>query len=211
MHEIDVTVTDYILALECLVFSYLFYKNRASIIHKYFAYFFISLSLAAFIGGTVHGFFPNENSIYYKILWKITLMLIGVTSLVACLIASKLKSLQVKSNLVYSASTIYVFIVTFICDQFYIAIIAYLPSILFLLISFITLYKNTKLKSVLKAIISILLTVIASIIQQLKIAIHPIYFNHNSLYHLIEFIALLMLFKSVKQLPEIFQAQGEIQ
>jgi hypothetical protein len=40
----------------------------------------------------------------------------------------------------------------------------------------------------------------AAFIQQLGIAIHPAYFNHNSTYHFIQAIGLLILFKGSKGL-----------
>jgi hypothetical protein len=46
----------------------------------------------------------------------------------------------------------------------------------------------------------ILISFGAAFIQQLGIAIHPAYFNHNSTYHFIQAIGLLILFKGSKGL-----------
>ena len=47
---------------------------------------------------------------------------------------------------------------------------------------------------------SIILTFIAAFIQQSELAIHPIYFNHNALYHILQAVALIMIFITLKYL-----------
>jgi len=44
-----------------------------------------------------------------------------------------------------------------------------------------------------EAAISLLATLIAAAIQQLQIAMHPTYFNHNAIYHLLQAVALALL------------------
>ncbi len=39
---------------------------------------------------------------------------------------------------------------------------------------------------------------VAAGVQQLGIALHPVYFDHNALYHLIQAVAVLMLFLSAR-------------
>jgi hypothetical protein len=38
------------------------------------------------------------------------------------------------------------------------------------------------------------LTLVAAVVQQRRIALHPAYFNHNALYHAIQAIALGMIY-----------------
>jgi hypothetical protein len=42
------------------------------------------------------------------------------------------------------------------------------------------------------------LTFVAAAVQQLRIAIHPVYFNHNALYHVIQAGALLLIFVAAR-------------
>jgi hypothetical protein len=35
-------------------------------------------------------------------------------------------------------------------------------------------------------------------VQQLRIAVHPVYLNHNALYHVIQFVALWMIFVAAR-------------
>ena len=39
-----------------------------------------------------------------------------------------------------------------------------------------------------------LLSVLAALLQQARIAIHPVYFDHNALYHVVQAAALVLLY-----------------
>ena len=63
MNEPDVTLTDYALTLECGLFVYwlLVHGQTDNPLRLWFAVFFASIGVAAFSGGTVHGYFPNAD------------------------------------------------------------------------------------------------------------------------------------------------------
>jgi predicted Co/Zn/Cd cation transporter (cation efflux family) len=46
----------------------------------------------------------------------------------------------------------------------------------------------------------LVLSFIAAAIQQIGIGLHPLYFNHNALYHLIQAIGLFLLFWTARRL-----------
>jgi hypothetical protein len=82
MTEPDVALTDYGLAIECALFSYLLYRRGGQQpLRGWFVLFFASTGLAAFTGGTVHGFFLDVETKGYAILWPLTLVAIGITAL----------------------------------------------------------------------------------------------------------------------------------
>jgi hypothetical protein len=76
----------------------------------------------------------------------------------------------------------------------------YIPAIIFLFIAFGILYFRKKNTLILLGLVGIILTFIAAWIQQSQIALHPIYFNHNALYHLVQAIALLLIFFALKKI-----------
>jgi hypothetical protein len=45
-------------------------------------------------------------------------------------------------------------------------------------------------------IVGLVLTFLGAAVQQLKLAVHPVYFDHNALYHLIQFVALWMIYRA---------------
>ena len=46
------------------------------------------------------------------------------------------------------------------------------------------------------------MTFAAALVQRLKVAVHPEYFDHNALYHLIQGVAVLLIFVWMKAIVE---------
>jgi hypothetical protein len=206
--EPDVTLTDYGLALENALLTYLLYSQRDS--HKslraWFALFFGSTSAAALSGGTVHGFFLDEASIGYAILWPLTLIAIGVTALAAWSIAARVQFSETTARWISFVAAVefagYSAIVWFVAQTFTVAVANYLPATIFLLLAFISLYRraDTQRRRIALGLWGLLLTFIGAALQQAEIALHPRYFNHNALYHLIQGVALFMIFLAAREL-----------
>jgi hypothetical protein len=199
MTELDVTLTDYFLAVECALFAYLIcrQKNCERLFRFWFSLFFGSLSFASLTGGTVHGFFLNEASLGYRILWPLTLIFIGITAFTAWMIGSILFfSKAAKEVLVLAGLTLilYCVIILAVNQTFTVAIVYYLPSAVFLFIALLGLYRRVQTKEVFMGLFGLGLTFFAVVIQQSKIGLHPLYFNYNALYHLIQAVGLFMIF-----------------
>ena len=204
MTEPDVTLTDYCLAFEGALFALLMYARGegAAPLRWWFVLFFGSLSLAAATGGTVHGFFLDGATTGYAILWPSTLIAIGATTVATWMIGAQLafsdRAVRWISLLAAIQFAVYCLIVLLITDDFRIAIVNYLPAVFFLLAIFAIKYVQTRKPQVVIGLIGIVLTLLASFVQQAGVAIHPLYFNHNALYHVIQAVALLMIFASAR-------------
>ena len=79
MTEPDVTLTDYVLAVECAILAWCLNRVDGSneALRKAFILFFAAIGFAAMTGGSVHGFFPDERTTGYAVLWSLTLIAIG--------------------------------------------------------------------------------------------------------------------------------------
>ncbi len=201
--EPDVALTDYGLAFLSFILAVLIYrmKTKNQRLKLIITLFYISLALASAIGGTVHGFFPEKDSLGHGVLWKLTLISIGVTALLSWIMAGELLWPKYRKIIVYLASAefiLYALYVIFINQEFKTAVYNYVPAIVLLLFSLIYIYVKSKKRLLLAGILGIFLTFIAAWIQQSQIALHPMYFNHNALYHLIQMIALLLIFSAFK-------------
>ena len=198
--EPAVTLTDYALAIECAVFAVLLMRRDSSDRTQRFwlVVFFASIGGASLLGGTVHGFFPDTASPGHGVLWSATLLAILVTSLATWLIGAVLllngRSATLVRRLAIVQLAIFSFVVLFVRREFFIAIIAYLPATLFLLIALIVAYRSRRLPALRWGITGLTLTFVAAAIQQLHINVHPYYFDHNALYHVIQGAALWMIF-----------------
>ena len=198
--EPAVALTDFALAIECVVFVLLLARGDASdrTLRLWFVVFFASAGLASVLGGSVHGFFPDKNSDGRQILWQATLLAILVTALAAWNIGAGLLLTERKATVVRRLAilqlVIFSFVVMFVKPEFYIAIIAYLPATLFLLIGLISGYRSRRLPALRWGIAGLGLTFLAAAVQRLNIGIHPHYFDHNALYHVIQGAGLWMIF-----------------
>ncbi|MGH7408224.1 MAG: DUF6962 family protein [Candidatus Methylomirabilales bacterium] len=198
--EPDVTLTDYGLAIECALFTYLLYRRggRPQPLRTWFAVFFGSASVASLTGGTVHGFFLDVKTVGYAILWPATLVAIGVTALSTWAIGARIQfSAGVARGISIGAAVGfagYCVVVLFVAQTFRIAVLNYLPAAIFLLGVLTIAYARVREREVLVGMGGLVLIFVAAGVQQGGVALHPVYFNHNALFHLIQAVALFMLF-----------------
>ena len=202
--EPAVTLTDYALAIECAVFVLLLMRRDASdrALRFWFVVFFASAGGASLLGGTVHGFFPDAASNGRRILWQATLLATLVTGLAAWNIGSILllnpRGATIVRLLAIAQLIAFSFAVLLVRHEFFIAIIAYLPATLFLLIGLVAAYRSRRLPALRWGMAGLGLTFLAAAVQRLNIALHPYYFDHNALYHVIQGTALWMIFRAAR-------------
>ena len=204
MLEPDVTLTDYALAVECAVLCVLLRRTTVADSRPriWWGLLFASVGVGSLLGGTAHGFFPDQRSHGYVALWTGTLLALGVTS-VAMWIAGANAGLSDPARLwIARASAVmfaaYTFVVLFVSTRFVVAIAAYLPAAVFLLAIFVMVGRQGQRSTY--GIVGIGLSFVAAAVQQMRIALHPTYFNHNALYHLIQGVGLALLFVGARQL-----------
>ena len=206
MTEPAVTLTDYGLAIECAVFVFALVRldARDRTLRFWFVVFFASIGAASVFGGTVHGFFLAASSPGRRILWPATLLSILVTSLAAWTIGAILQLDEHRAALVRRLAiaqlVLFSLVVLFVTSRFYVGIIAYLPSTLFLLFALLTTYSRRPDTAVSWGVTGLALTLAAAAVQQLHIGLHPVYFNHNALYHVIQGAALWMIFLAARSI-----------
>lgn len=200
MTEPAVTLTDYALAVECAAFVIALSRldARDKELCFWFVVFFASIGAASILGGTVHGFLLAASSPGRRILWPATIISILVTSFAAWNIGAFLKLDERKGALVRRLAlaqlVLFALVALFVTSKFYVGIIAYLPSTLFLLFALVTTYIRRPDRGIRWGITGLGLTLVAAVVQQVRVGIHPVYFNHNALYHVIQGAALGMIF-----------------
>jgi hypothetical protein len=205
MTQVDVILTDYGLAAECVCFSILIARRRTGT-HAFparFLAFFFSIAIAAAAGGTVHGFFLDETSLGHRILWPFTLIVIGITALSGVQIGAALQFSRPAAVYVNGGALAlfltYIVVVLFVRRDFLIAIVDYLPALVFMGAAFLLSYLRQRKPAFLIGFLGICMMLFAATAQQRKIGIHPRYFDHNALYHLLQGIALFMVFLAARE------------
>jgi hypothetical protein len=195
--EPDVTLTDVGLAIECGIFALLIARRwpSATPLSFWFAVFFASIGVAALAGAAVHGrFLPDSTSA----LWLVPLVALGVTALAAWRItAALLDETMTASWLARLAAidfVVYCGVVLFVTRSFTIAIVNYVPALTVLFILFVRESRRHRAAGPRWGATALALMFVGSIVQFQRVAVHPVYFNHNALYHAIEAITLLFMF-----------------
>jgi hypothetical protein len=205
MTQVDVSLTDYALTAECAWFAYRIARLRMATQSSGAAFmvFFISIAIAAAAGGTVHGFFLDKSSLGYRILWPFTLIVMGVTALSGVHIGAALqfsRSTAVHINRVaLGVFLAYIIIVLFIRRDFLVAILGYLPALIFIGEAFLLAHLRKKKPAFLIGFLGVCIMLFAAAAQQAKLGIDPRYFDHNALYHVLQAIALFMVFLAARE------------
>jgi hypothetical protein len=179
IHEPMTLATDYLLTLAAVVFAVRLWRTN-----RMWALAFLFTAAGSFFGGTFHGFAQTMDPLVAAALWKATVFSIGLASFF--LLAGSGRALAVVAivKLVIYAS----WMITH--DAFIWVIIDY--GMTLLLIGVAQLARRGPSTS--WVISSIVVSVAGALVQQSGFALHE-HFNHNDLYHLIQLVALWLLFR----------------
>ena len=200
--EPDVALTDYGLAILCGALALLIRRrgDRMSRLRGPFAVFFASIGVTALLGGTVHGFFSGDASPAHALLWRATMLGVGVTALSAWQIGARMQFAPGTAAWLEPAALlgfgIYAATVLFVSASFRVAVMNYLPAALFLIIVYGLRYRRLSDRASLLGLLGLALTLVAAALQQARVGLHPDYFNHNALYHLLQAAGLILLYRS---------------
>ena len=200
MTEPDVTLTDYGIALECAILAGLLHRRRAGRgdLRRLFVLFFGSSGLGALAGGTVHGFFRDDDSLVGGTLWRVALLALGVTAFAAWSIGARLVFAGRAARMVQALAALelaaYAVVVVVFDQRFLVAIANYAPAVAFLALSFVVTYRRRGGGPLLAGLAGLLLTAAAAVVQRRRISLHPTLFNHNALYHVIQMVAFVLIF-----------------
>lgn len=208
IHEPDVTLTDYGLAVEAIVLAWLLRRKLAAhaVLRSSFVWFYLSIAVAAILGGTYHGFLPAMDRLTAGILWRAVLITIGVTAFAGWRIGAQLLFSSTVAAWVSRIAAVelalYALVAIFVEQSFALAIVNYLPAVFFLVLSFAISFARSRDRATLLGLAGLLLTLVAAAVQHLQISLHPLYFNHNAFYHLLQGVALIAIFIAARKLVQ---------
>ncbi len=210
--EPDVALTDFALCIMSAYFAYRLSRIKTAEpgAQRTAVAFFIALATASLLGGIVHGFFVVKGTLGNTVLWTLTMINLGVVAFLLWLIAaSVMPGASMRAfKIVASALLIaYEGFILLVRRDFLVALIMASVASLVLLAGFVLRYIATRNSKWLVGAAGVLLTFLASGAQQLKISLHPIYFNHNALFHVIQAAALILLFHTLRWMLE---SKGEL-
>ncbi len=201
MTEPAVTLTDYGLTLLCAVLVWRARSRVRADLRPWAMGLFAGSGAAALFGGTVHGFFGDPATLGYRILWPATILTVGATGLAAWGLGARVDGRPAGTRWITKlaglAYVAYVAIVLAGWQAFVVAVAFYLPAVIYLTVRFARAYRRRPTTSRRRALTGFGLTFAAAAIQQLRIPVHPVWFDHNALYHVVQAAAFILLYQGV--------------
>lgn len=205
MTEPDVVLTDYALAGECAVLATLLVRHAApSALRGWFLVYFAALGVAAAAGGTVHGFYLDPGSAGARVLWPVTLLVVGLAAWASWAIGARLVAPERSARLVTALAGAlwggYAAMILTGARAFAIAVIHYVPAALFLLLAFAWRGRDPGGRAGRLGAWGVGVSLLAAGIQQAGIGLHPTWLSPNALAHVVQGVALLLLFAAARAL-----------
>ena len=206
IHEPDVALTDYLLTLETGAFAWLLHRHPSpTAVRRIGALIFAALALASFTGGTYHGFFPEKTATSGGwALWIATMLILGVAASLTWTFLPLLSGLPSVRRIVPPVAALfalYTCVVLFVDHSFRTNAVFAAPPVLAVLALLIVRALRDRSGNAATAAGAILLMLLASALQQLQVGLHPRWFNHNALYHVLEGAAMAILFVALRRAP----------
>ncbi len=163
-----------------------------------------ALALASFAGGTVHGFSLVLGELVLQGLWKGTAFAIGLASccfLIGTMIASVAKPLR--QGLIIAAAIQFACYAAWMAthDEFRYVIYNYGMTLAVVLL--VQIYQGVvrNAPSAGWIVAGILVSFLAALVQQSGLALHPS-FNHNDLYHVVQMVGMVLLYRGASLLQD---------
>lgn len=164
--------------------------------------FFGAIGATALIGALTHGFFPGT-TLAGIVLWRGTMLMLGVVSSTAFLIAVQLLLPHSRPTFfrlfAIAAFVVYAAVVIFVKWNFALGLAFYVPAAMLMFAGFVRQLTRS-LRIGVPGGAGLLLTFAAAYIQHAKVALHPSYFDHNATYHLVQAAGLLLIFLAARRL-----------
>jgi hypothetical protein len=203
LHEPAVTLTAFALAVLCGAFCVLAraWQGGDELVRRWWIVFFASIGLGALLGGIYHGFVPPPHPLS-GVVSKGTLLSIGITAsacwIVGAAIGSGDRGVVWAMRLAAAQFVAYSAVVFGVTTAFIVAIAAYLPATLFLLAMLILRYRRAPARELALGISGFLLTIVAAAVQAFGVSIHSVYLDRNTLYHLLQGLALYLVYRAAR-------------
>lgn len=186
VHEPMTLLTDYILCVAALFFAVRLWRS-----FRLWSLAFLFTAAGSLLGGTYHGFGPHLTPLAQFTLWQATVLSLGLTSFFFLAGIGRLFAVIAVVKFVVFAS----WMITH--DEFIWVIVDYGVAFLMIAAAQIAAWIRSRAPSAPWFIGSVLVAILAASMQAARVTIHP-KFNHNDLYHVIQLVALWMLYRAGK-------------
>jgi hypothetical protein len=200
IHDPDVVYTDLALAVLGAYLAWrLIRRAPESAFARRGVWLMGALASAAFWGAVFHAFFPENTATRAGYLaWVPVVLSIVVVSATLAALAVHLLMPAMSSGmrrvvvLVYALAFV---AVTLLIDESYGTIVRfYAPALILFLVAAARRASAGLERGWWLLAAAIVVSMVAAVVQQARVVLHPVYFDHNALYHVVQGIALVMIY-----------------
>lgn len=208
INEPDVVFTDLGLAILAAYFGRrLWTRSVSGTPSRAGAVLMGGLASAAFWGAVFHAFFPADTATPAGfVAWipvALSIMVTAATMLhLALSILAPGLPLRFNRLIVGSYGAAFAAVVLLVDESFSSIVRFYVPALLLLLISAAQQAVRRRSGWMLIAT-GLFLSAVAASLQQAQVSVHPAYFDHNAVYHVVQGLALVILYLGFQRAPEI--------
>jgi uncharacterized protein DUF6962 len=213
VHDPDVALTDLALAILATYLGWrLWSGSRGQRLQRSGAVLLGALASAALWGAIFHAFFPaGVTTLGGSIVWKAVALSIVVAAATMMdlglrLLLSRL-STQSRSAVVLTYAVAFAFVVMLLGDSFTRIVYFYAPTLLLLLLAAARQVFRSGTDGWSLILSGLLLSALAAMLQQARVALHPVYFDHNAVYHLVQSVAIVFLYLGWRRAPDTMKAR----
>jgi uncharacterized protein DUF6962 len=170
-----------------------------------------ALASAAFWGAVFHAFFPaGTATLSGGLAWSPVVLSIVVAAAVMLELALRIlvprPSSSIRRYVAMTYATSFA-VVALLLDQSFTSIVYfYVPALLLLLVAAGQQAVRSRSAGWILVTTGLLMSAGAAVLQQARVAIHPVYFDHNAVYHVVQSIAIVFLYFGWRRAPKIFPA-----
>ena len=179
VHDPIALVTDYLLAVAALGFAVPLWR-----VHRMWGQAFVFTGVAAFLGGTYHAFAP-ENAL----LWKAVVYSVGLASFFL------LAGTGGRALRILATAKLIVYLIWMATHDEFVWVIADYGLTLLIVAAVHLIWRSSATPWVLS---SIAVSIAGALVQQFRVTVHPFWFDFNDLYHVIQIVALRLLYRAGK-------------
>lgn len=204
--ELMTTLTDYLLAAVALGLARSLFRGNGSRAAALWALAFAASGLAALIGGTVHGVGHLVPPGLEQAVRVVTMMAIGTgsTCLLAGVVFASVGPGPIRRLLFGLCALHLTVFLAWIARYPHFRYVAYdsAPAALAVLVFLIRRWRRSGSAAAAQGTAGMLLSMAGAVAQQARLGIHPVWFNHNDLYHVIQAGALWLLHRAGRELRD---------
>lgn len=166
----------------------------------------VALASAAFWGAVFHAFFPGDtDTLGGFIAWIPVSLSIVVAG--AALLELGLRTMvpglnpRTRRLMVWVYAAVFAAVVLLLDESFASIVRFYVPPLLFFLLAAVVRAAREAGGWTLIAL-GLALSALAAVLQQLEVALHPVYFDHNAVYHVVQAAALVVLYLGFRRVAD---------